>query len=56
MLKLFWRLASDTSGATANEYGLIVVLIGCGIIAGASAVGANINGSFNTVKPTIGGP
>ena len=55
MLKVLWRFASDDSGATAIEYGLIAVLIGCAIIVGAGAVGANINTVFATVKTTIAG-
>lgn len=40
------RFAQDESGATAIEYGLIAALIGVAIIAGAQAVGTNLNGLF----------
>ena len=37
----------DESGVTAVEYGLLVALIAVVIIAGASALGTNVNDVFN---------
>lgn len=40
------RFAQDESGATAIEYGLIAALIGVAIIAGAQAIGTNLDTLF----------
>ena len=40
------RVRRDESSATAIEYGLIAVLIGVAIIAGATALGNALDGSF----------
>lgn len=53
MSKFIKRFASDQSGATAIEYGLIVALIAVVIIAAVTAVGANLNTSFTTVGTSI---
>ena len=50
MKTLFSRFAKNESGATAIEYGLIAVLVGVAIIAGASALGTSLNGTFNDVS------
>lgn len=44
------RFAHDESGATAIEYGLIAALIGVAIVAGAGAVGTNLNTMFQTIS------
>ena len=49
MVRLFKSLGKDEAGATAIEYGLIAALIAVAIIAGASAVGTSLSGTFNTV-------
>ncbi len=49
------RFMNDESGATAIEYGLIAALISIGIIGGASALGTNISGRFNTIATTVAG-
>ncbi|MFA5899883.1 MAG: Flp family type IVb pilin, partial [Hyphomicrobium sp.] len=46
----FARFASDESGATAIEYGLIAALIGVAIVAGAGAVGTNLNSMFQSIS------
>ena len=47
MKTIFARFLKDESGATAIEYGLIASLVGVAIIAGATALGTNLNGTFN---------
>lgn len=46
MKKLILRFASDESGNTAIEYGLIASLIGIAIILGATALGTNLNSAL----------
>jgi pilus assembly protein Flp/PilA len=48
------RFFKDEEGATAVEYGLIVVLIAIAIIAGAGLLGTNLNALFNQVAGTLG--
>lgn len=55
MLKTFIRIFKGDSGATAIEYGLIAALIGVAIIAGAGAIGTNLNTVFTTISNTISG-
>jgi pilus assembly protein Flp/PilA len=43
----------DESGATAIEYGLIAALIAVAIIAGATAVGGSLSGTFNTISTSL---
>jgi pilus assembly protein Flp/PilA len=43
------RFFKDESGASAVEYGLLVALIACVIIATVSTVGKNLNTKFNSV-------
>ena len=40
------RFSRDTRGATAIEYGLVAALIGIAIIAGALALGHQLNDTF----------
>jgi pilus assembly protein Flp/PilA len=47
---------ADESGATAIEYGLLAALIAVVIIAGASALGTNINSQFQTIADCIKTP
>ena len=49
MRKLIAQIFADESGATAIEYGLIAALISVAIIAGITAVGNNLETTFNTV-------
>ena len=46
MKKLFARFVKNESGVTAIEYGLIATLIGVAIIAGAGALGTQLNATF----------
>jgi pilus assembly protein Flp/PilA len=56
MKKLFARFAKDESGVTAIEYGLIATLIGVAIIAGATAVGGQLNTTFNSIDTALTPP
>lgn len=49
MIRFLKHVWSDEAGATAIEYGLIAALIAVAIIAGATAVGTSLSGTFNTV-------
>jgi pilus assembly protein Flp/PilA len=55
MQSIISRFATDESGATAIEYGLIAALIGVGIIGAARALGHQISATFNTVTTTMKG-
>lgn len=44
--RLVRRFVSDTSGATAIEYGLIAALIAVSLIVGAQTLGNSINDLF----------
>ena len=46
MIKRFW---SDRRGATAIEYALIGSLISLALIAGATLIGGELNGTFADV-------
>ena len=47
------RFASDESGATAIEYGLIAALIGVAIITAVGLVGDGLNTTFNNVASEL---
>ena len=47
------RYATCESGATAIEYGLIAALICVVIIAGISAVGANVSTMYNKISTAV---
>jgi len=49
-MQLLSRFASDESGATAIEYGLIAALIAVGIIAAATALGGNLSSLFERIS------
>ncbi len=49
MTKIFARFVKDESGATAIEYGLIAALIALAIVAGAGALGTNLDAQFNNI-------
>ncbi len=55
MTNVFARFVKDESGATAIEYGLIAALVAVGIIAGASALGTQLNTLFNSIATKLGG-
>ena len=54
MQNLFTRFIEDESGATAIEYGLIAALIAVGMIAGATAIGDQVNAKFEEVAGEVG--
>ena len=47
------KFFQDESGAAAVEYGLLVALIACVIIAAVTLLGTNLSGIFNTVAGLI---
>jgi pilus assembly protein Flp/PilA len=49
MTKFFNQFASDESGATAIEYGLIAALIAVALISILGTVGSSLNTSFKSV-------
>ncbi|HJQ57982.1 MAG TPA: Flp family type IVb pilin [Vineibacter sp.] len=49
MVLLLRKLLKDETGATAIEYGLIVVLTSTAAIAGYSLVGNSLNTSINNI-------
>jgi pilus assembly protein Flp/PilA len=53
MFDLVRTFLRDENGATAIEYGLIAALIAVAIIAGATAVGTSLSGTFNTVATSL---
>jgi pilus assembly protein Flp/PilA len=53
MLSIIRKLARDTEGSNALEYGLIVGLISLAIVAGAGAAGTALGTIFNTVGTQI---
>lgn len=53
MKNLTARFATDESGATAIEYGLIAALIAVAIITGAQTLGDSVNGTFTNIATTL---
>ena len=47
------RFLRDERGVTAIEYGVIAGMVFVVIVAGVSAVGANVSGLFNTVASNL---
>lgn len=47
------RFLQDESGATAIEYGLIAALIAVGMIAGATAIGDQVNNKYDETAGII---
>jgi len=52
-MTMFARFLKDESGATAIEYGLIASLIAVAIIAGAKALGTNLNTMFTNLSSSV---
>jgi pilus assembly protein Flp/PilA len=52
-MRLTKQFLRDESGATAIEYGLIAALIAVVIITAVTAVGTNLQGTFNTVAGKV---
>ena len=55
MKNLVAKFASDESGATAIEYGLIAALIAVAMIVGATQVGDAIDTKFRAIATTVTG-
>ena len=55
MKNLVAKFASDESGATAIEYGLIAALIAVAMIVGATQVGDAIDNKFRDIGTTVTG-
>jgi len=55
MKKLFVRFVKDESGVTAIEYGLIAGLISVVILIAVTAIGANLQGLFQTIADALAG-
>jgi len=53
MKVLVMRFASDESGATAIEYGLIAASIAIAIIIAVQNVATNLNSTFNNVSTNL---
>ena len=53
MADWFKRFRREEEGVTAIEYGLIAALIGVAIIAGVTAVGGQLNNTFQAVSGNI---
>jgi pilus assembly protein Flp/PilA len=53
MLSLCKRFASDESGATAIEYGLIAAGISVAIIAVVQGLGTKLNSTFTSVSNAL---
>ena len=53
MQNLMNKFVKDESGATAIEYGLIAALIAVAMIAGATAIGDQMNKKFDEVAGAL---
>jgi pilus assembly protein Flp/PilA len=53
MSKLLRRFASNNSGATAIEYGLIAALVAVAAITAMTTVGTNLIGTFTKVSDKL---
>ena len=53
MKKLFAKFATDESGATAIEYGLIAGLIGVVIITAVTTVGTKVSNQFSAIAAKL---
>jgi pilus assembly protein Flp/PilA len=53
MDSLFLRFATDKSGATAVEYGLIAAFIAVVIIASVTIIGTRLSVKFNAVASNL---
>jgi pilus assembly protein Flp/PilA len=53
MKTLFSRFATDESGATAIEYGMIAALIAVAIITALRTVGTNLTNKFSQISGNL---
>ncbi len=51
---MFKKYIQDESGATAIEYGLIAALVAVAIVTGATAIGDQLNNTFDNVAGEVG--
>jgi len=54
-MELIIKFFSDETGAAALEYAIILALLGVALIAGITAVGASLSGTFRLVSEKIPG-
>ena len=54
-MNLVKSFASDESGATAIEYGLIAALIAVGIIVAATTLGGSLSSLFGRISTKLNG-
>ena len=54
MKTMFKKFASDESGATAIEYGMIAALIAVVIIGTLKVIGTKLNTAFNSISTQLG--
>ena len=54
MTSMFKRFASDESGATAIEYGMIAALVAVVIIGTLRILGTKLNSTFTNVSSQLG--
>ena len=55
LVQRFKQFARDEEGVTAIEYGLIAALVAVVLIAGATALGANLNAMFTFLAGKLSG-
>ncbi len=53
MRKFIMKLAKSRAGATAIEYGLIAALISVVVVAALTAIGTNLNTTYNTISTDL---
>jgi pilus assembly protein Flp/PilA len=53
MKDLIQQFLRDEDGVTAIEYGLLAGLIACAIIAGATALGGDLNTAFSNIGNVV---
>ena len=53
MFKFIQSFVADESGATAIEYGLIAALVSVAAIAAMTALGTELNATFNEVSENL---
>ena len=53
MKRYFLDFLSDTTGATAIEYGLIAAGIALAIIAVVNGLGTNLNGMYSSINNSL---
>ena len=54
MKTMFKKFASDESGATAIEYGMIAALIAVVIIGTLKIIGTKLNSAFTSISTQLG--